>query len=66
MLHNGARELDGILHVREAAHRSGSARRAVHDGRVELVLSVMREHGAAAGVEQRIVLERDHGAGHRL
>jgi hypothetical protein len=45
----------------DAGHGAGLERLAVHDGGVHLVLALGREDRAAAGVEERIVLEHMHG-----
>jgi hypothetical protein len=39
-------------------------RAAVHDCRIQFIVPVEREHGSAAGVEQRIILEHHDGARH--
>ncbi len=42
-----------------ASYRTGAQAIALHDGRIHLVLAVMREHRALARVEVRIILQ--HG-----
>ena len=66
MLHDGAGEFDRVSDVVHTANRTGLERGPFHDGGVELVLAVHREHGTVSGIEQRIVLEQHHGARHRI
>ena len=58
MLHYRARQLDRVFHVRKSANGAGFPRGSIHDRGVELVLPVVGEYGAAAGVEERKVLPR--------
>jgi hypothetical protein len=66
VLHHRARELDGIPDAGHAAHRARLQRGAVHDGGIELVASVEREHRPMSGIEKRVVLEHHDGARDRL
>jgi len=61
-----ARQFDRIPDVSHAAHRSRRQSSAVHDGGIQLVASVEREHRSMARVEQGIILEADDGARHRV
>ena len=62
MLHDGARQFDWVSDAGHAAHGSRLQSAAVHDCRIQFIVPVEREHGPAAGVEQRIILERHDGA----
>src|SRR5262249_18497852 len=55
-----AGESDRIAHTTHLGHGPGAQRPSLHDRRIELDTAGEREHGAPAGVEQRIVLECDH------
>ena len=62
MLHNGARGADRVTRVGDAGDGASSSCAAVHDGGVEFVAAFGGEDGAAAGIEERIVLHfGDHG-----
>src|ERR1700686_5140124 len=62
MLHDGARQIDWVLDVGDAAYRSGPKGVSVHDRRVQFVLAVVREYGSSAGIEKRVIFEHHHGA----
>ncbi len=62
-LHDRARGEHGIPDPAHRRDRSRAQRRSVHDRRVELVLPRRVVHRAAAGVEERIVLEGNHCLG---
>src|SRR5215469_3819908 len=63
LLHHETCQFDGVFHVPYAGHRSGAWTGAVHDGRVELGVTVVVEHRTPPGVELRIVLHQPHGCG---
>src|ERR1041385_2188482 len=65
-LHDRPRGEHGVADAAHRSDRSRAQRRSVHDRGVELVRSRRGVHGAAAGVEERIVLERDHGRADRV
>src|SRR5215472_1457842 len=66
LLHHEACQLYGVLYVPYAGHRPGARPGAVHDGRVELGVTIAVEHRAAPGVELRIVLQQPHCGDHRI
>ncbi len=55
--HHEPGELYRILDVLNERHGTRLQRVAVHDRRIKLDLAFVREHGAASGVEKRIILE---------
>src|ERR1700722_8080785 len=57
LLHHRACQAYGMTCVGDAGHRAGFEIGAVHDGRVQFVLSFRGEDRAMAGVEERIVFE---------
>src|ERR671931_402015 len=62
LLHHRARGEHRIADAAHRADRARASRRAVHDRGVELVLLVRVVAGAAAGVEERVIIELDHGS----
>ncbi len=64
--HDGPRKFHGISNARDAAYGARLQRAAIHDGGIQFVAAVEREHGAAPGIEQGIVLERYDRPGHRV
>ena len=65
-LHHRARGEDRVFRAEDAGDRAGAAVAPVHDRGVHLLRAGGGEDGASAGVEQRVVLERDDGGGHRI
>ena len=66
VFHHRARQPHRIADVGDARHRTGPARRPVHDRGVQFVDPVIGEHRSAPGVEQRIVLQHGHRRAHRV
>ncbi len=61
MIHDGARRLDRILGGGQGGNGTSLERTAVHDGGVEIGIAVCGDGRALAGIEQRIVFQRDQG-----
>jgi hypothetical protein len=59
-------ERDRIRDARHGGHRAATETIAFHDRRVHLHRARRGQHGAAPGVERRIVLERANGRLHRV
>ncbi len=66
LLHDATRHQHRIAHLRERRHRADAQSLADHHLRVHLGLAVAVEAGPDAGVEERIVLERDDRRHHRV
>ncbi len=65
-LHNNPRRADGIADAPYAANRAGGESASVHDRGVELVLAIAGVDGTVPGIEERMILQRNHGLGHRV
>ena len=59
MLHHGARRQDRVLRPENAGDRAGPAVAPVHHRGVHFLRAGGGEHRAAAGIEQRVVFQRD-------
>jgi hypothetical protein len=66
MGHDPARQQDRVADVPRGCHGTGAEVSPVHDRSVQFVLTLRIEHGTAARVELRCVLEEYHGGGHRI
>ena len=66
LLHDQARQVDGILDVAYRGDGPGARAAAVHDGGIELRIAVVVEYRATAGVELRVILHGAHRRGHRI
>ena len=66
MLHHGPRRENRIARTADAGDGAGRAIAPIHDGGVHLLLAGGGIDRAASGIEERLVLERHHGGGHRI
>jgi len=66
MLHDRASGQYRVLRAADAGNRAGAALASVHTRGVHLDRAGARKAGAAPGVKQRVVFERDHRGGHRV
>jgi hypothetical protein len=64
--HDRTRRENRVARPENAGDRAGAAVAPVHHRGVHLLGSGAGEHRAASGIEQRVVLERDHRFGHRV
>ena len=58
LLHHRPSNRDGMADALDRRHPARRQGPAVHDHRVHLHVTLVRQHGAAAGVEDRVVLHR--------
>ena len=66
MLHDRARRQDRVSRPEDAGDGAGPAVAPIHHRGVHLLRAGGGEDGAAPGIEQRVVLERDDRRGHRI
>ena len=66
VLHDGPRRQHRVSRSEDAGDGTGPPLPPFHHRGVHFLGAGGGEHGAAAGIEQRVVLERDDGGGHRV
>ena len=64
VFHDRARRQHRVLRSADPGDGPGTAVAPLHDGSIHLLRAGGGEDGAAPGIEQRIVLERDNGNRH--
>jgi len=65
-LHHCPRRDDGVARSEDRGDRPGAALAAGHHRRIHLLRTRASENSAPAGIEQRVVLQRDDRRGHRV
>jgi len=66
LLHHSASSLNGVARPADAGHRARPAICSIHDAGIHFLRSSAREHAAATGIEERVVLKRCDGSCHRV
>jgi hypothetical protein len=66
LFHHRTRRQYGIARPKNTSHCPGPVIAPIHDRSVHLLGSCGGEDGAPAGIEQRVVLERDDCLGYRI